>query len=173
VEGVRRCLQVLPGINPGCDLILAEVLIDGACGLPSLCNCPDHQRLAAPDVTSGEHPRDGGHIISLGGNIAARIQCNPQFLDHSVRSRAGESQCKQDKINLELEIRSRNRFKFWRWTYANGVEGRHISPFVSCKANGCGAPLAYASFLMRGFRSQHERPHGPGRLGGAIPGRLR
>ena len=129
----------------------AEIVIDGTGCLTSFRDCPDHEGLAAAHVACCKNPRGRCHVIPVGRDIPPGIQHNSEFFKHPVRRRTGESQRKQNEVNLQLEFGIRNRLEFWRRTYTNRMKPGNIPAVVSGKTRRRRAPFAYPPLFMGAF----------------------
>src|ERR1700761_6047870 len=88
-----------------------EVFIDRTRALPSFADGPDHQRLAAPRVTAGEHLVDRALVaLGIGLEIAARIERQADFGSDPFLHGMDEAHRQQDEISLDLEIAVGNLF---------------------------------------------------------------
>ena len=81
-------------------------------GLTALADRPHHQRLAAPHVAGGEDLRVRGLIlVGVGLHVAARIELEPERLDHALVHRMHEAHGEQHEIGLEVELGAGDRLE--------------------------------------------------------------
>ena len=89
-----------------------QELVDRVRGLAAFADRPDHQRLAAAHVAGGEDLVERGLVVvGVGLDVAARVEREPERLDHALVHRMHEAHRQQHEIGLDLELGAGDRLE--------------------------------------------------------------
>ena len=68
-----------------------EITVDGGGGFASFRDGPDNEGLAAAHIAGGKDAFDGGHVVGVGGDVAAAVESDAELLDHARADGAEEA----------------------------------------------------------------------------------
>ena len=104
----------------GC--FVGKVSIDCCCGFAAFCDGPDDERLTAAHIAGSEDAVDRGHVVGVGGDVAALVESDAKLLDHAVLDGTEEAHGEKNEIDIERELGVRDGFELGRRTDADRRE---------------------------------------------------